>query len=150
MLMKNGDFIVDTKSGVVVFCQLAHGKNYVSISKAHNADDFNIGVGQLIAMKRNEIKIRKVDLEGMREVSAHLGESALYYEGYGIHSKLYTNAKQVVDEKINASLNHIRELKKDLKALYDGTYDRLPEDVKSGKKVYAVVNGSMTLVDNNY
>ena len=68
--MKNGEFSVDTKTGVVVFCQKAHGVSFISTSSEHNLENFNVGVGQLIAMKRNEIKIRKADIEEMETIAA--------------------------------------------------------------------------------
>ena len=66
--MKNQEFKIDTKSSVVVFCQKSHGRVFTSKSKADSIENFNVGIGQLIAMKRNEIKIRKVDIESMQKV----------------------------------------------------------------------------------
>lgn len=144
--MKNGEFSVDTKTGVVVFCQKAHGVSFISTSSEHNLENFNVGVGQLIAMKRNEIKIRKADIDEMRKVVEELSKHSFT----GVGRKLYTNFQQITHEKINASLNHIRELNQDLKSLYNGTYDKIPEEVKSGEKAYAIVNGSVAIVDNPY
>lgn len=119
--MKNQEFKIDTKSGVVVFCQKSHGRVFTSKSKADSIENFNIGIGQLIAMKRNEIKIRKVDIESMqkaveeckRQIKAHSGTTA---------AKLYANFVQIGSDKVNMSYNHIRELKEDLDTLYKGTY----------------------------
>lgn len=172
--MKNQEFKIDAKSGVVVFCQKSHGRVFTSKSKADSIDNFNIGIGQLIAMKRNEIKIRKVDIESMQKaveeckskISVHRGTTA---------AKLYANFVQIGCDKINMSYNHIRELKEDLDALYKGTYivkpydeilvdhkkirkgsdkDKeevfkqpyaVPQEIMDGTHIFEVVNGSATI-----
>lgn len=119
--MKNQEFKIDTKSGVVVFCQKSHGHVFTSKSKADSIENFNIGIGQLIAMKRNEIKIRKVDIESMQKVVAECQAKVKEHNGTSA-SKLYANFVQIGCDKINMSYNHIRELKEDLDTLYKGTY----------------------------
>lgn len=119
--MKNQEFKIDTKSGVVVFCQTSHGRVFTSMSKADSIENFNIGIGQLIAMKRNEIKIRKVDIESMKKVVAECRAKAEEYKGSTAH-KLYANFVQLAVDKVKMSYNHIRELKEDLDTLYNGTY----------------------------
>ena len=51
-------------------------------------DDFNIGIGQLIAMKKNEIEIRKIDIKSMIKVSERLKELSKTYNNETAH-KLY-------------------------------------------------------------
>lgn len=119
--MKNQDFKIDAEAGVVVFCQKAHGRVFTSKSKADRIENFNVGIGQLIAMKRNEIDIRKVDIQSMNDVLEDCQRMGKYYRGT-TGSKLFSNFVQITSDKIKMSYNHIRELKSDLKALYEGTY----------------------------
>lgn len=119
--MKNQEFKIDTKSGVVVFCQKSHGRVFTSKSKADSIENFNIGIGQLIAMKRNEIKIRKVDIESMQKVVAECQAKAKEHKGTTA-SKLYVNFVQMAMDKVKMSYNHIHELKDDLDTLYRGEY----------------------------
>lgn len=72
--MKNQEFKIDVDSRVVVFSQKSHGRLITSKAKADEKDDFNIGIGQLIAMKKNEIEIRKIDIKSMIKVSERLKE----------------------------------------------------------------------------
>lgn len=166
--MKNGEFLINTKEGVVVFAQRSHGKEFASVSQSHSDDKFNIGIGQLVAMKRNEIKIRKADIKAMRMVAKFLGNCMEEAEGTTA-GKCFAQYKGITDEKINASLNHIRELKSDLETLYTGTYlvqpyaeiraARLkgtepgqkrdyvvPQEVVDGTHIYKTVGGSTQLV----
>ena len=119
--MKNQEFKIDVDSRVVVFSQKSHGRLITSKAKADEKDDFNIGIGQLIAMKKNEIEIRKIDIKSMIKVSKRLKELSKIYNNETAH-KLYVYYAQLTDDKIAMSRNHIKELKKDLKHLYEGTY----------------------------
>ena len=125
--MKNQEFKIDVDSRVVVFSQKSHGKIIVSKAKADEKDDFNIGIGQLIAMKKNEIEIRKIDIKSMIKVSEKLKELSKIYRNETAN-KLYTYYAQLTDNKISMSRNHIKELKDDLKHLYEGTYVVKPYD----------------------
>lgn len=134
--MKNQEFKIDTESGVVVFCQKSHGRVFTSKSKVDSIENFNIGIGQLIAMKRNEIKIRKVDIESMQRVVVECRTKANKYKGSTAH-KMYANFVQLAVDKVKMSYNHIRELKEDLDALYTGTYIVKPyaEILEDHKKI---------------
>ena len=134
--MKNQEFKIDTKSGVVVFCQKSHGRVFTSKSKADSIENFNIGIGQLIAMKRNEIKIRKVDIESMQKVVEECRAKADEHKGSTAH-KMYANFVQLAVDKVKMSYNHIRELKEDLDTLYNGTYIVKPyaEILEDHKKI---------------
>lgn len=172
--MKNQEFKIDTKSGVVVFCQKSHGRVFTSKSKADSIENFNIGIGQLIAMKRNEIKIRKVDIESMQKVVSECQTKAKENKGTTA-SKLYANFVQMAMDKVKMSYNHIRELKEDLDRLYNGTYivkpyaeiladhkkvrngtaeDKedvfkhpyaVPQEIVDGTHIFDVVNGSAVI-----
>lgn len=137
--MKNAEFKIDTKHGVVVVCQTTHGKNFTSVSKTNSLDKFNVGIGQLIALKRNQIAIRKNDIYDMEDVLETCKTSAEFSNG--TDKKLWSNFVQIASDKINMSRNHIRELKRDLKTLCEGTYDVKPyseicEENKKIKKTY--------------
>lgn len=119
--MKNQEFKIDVDSRVVVFSQKSHGRLIVTTSKADEKIDFNIGIGQLIAMKRNEIEIRKIDIKSMIKASEKLKELSKIHNNETAH-KLYVYYAQLTDNKIAMSRNHIKELKKDLRHLYEGTY----------------------------
>lgn len=119
--MKNQEFKINVDSRVVVFSQKSHGRLVTSKAKADKKDDFNIGIGQLIAMKKNEIEIRKIDIKSMIKVSERLKELSKTYNNETAH-KLYVYYAQLTDNKIAMSRNHIKELKKDLRHLYEGTY----------------------------
>lgn len=172
--MKNQEFKIDTKAGVVVFCQNSHGKQITSKSKADDVKNFNIGIGQLIAMKRNEIKIRKIDIQSMLEVVSECKAQALLHKGTTAQ-KLYSNFVQLACDKVNMSYNHIRELKEDLDTLYKGTYDvkpyaeimkehtvvrkgsddekkavfkkpyAVPQEIVDGTHIFDIVNGSAVI-----
>ena len=118
--MKNQEFKIDAEAGVVVFSQKAHDKMYTSKSKVDNIADFNVGIGQLIAMKRNEIEIRKDDIESMKDVAAQC--EGMVNKTRGIERKLWSNFLQLAHDKIRMSQNHIHELRTDLEALYNKTY----------------------------
>lgn len=127
--MKNQEFKIDTKAGVVVFCQKAHDKIFTSTAKADDIKNFNVGIGQLITMKRNEIAIRREDIKSMKSVVKVCQEHANKYIG-STAGKLYTNFSQIATDKIKMSYNHIHELEEDLECLYSGTYVTKPyEDV---------------------
>ena len=145
--MKNNEFKIDTEAGVITFAQMAHGNMFVSKAKVGGSDQFNIGVGQLIAMKRNEIAIRRVDIQEMRRITATLNDilSKDDPEDGGIIRRLFADFNRLVHAKINALLNHVRELKKDIKQLERGEYD-LPEGIKLGTHMYAVIDGSVKVV----
>lgn len=171
--MKNQEFRIDTEAGVVVFSQKAHDKMFVSKSKANSPSEFNIGIGQLIAMKRNEIEIRKVDIQSMLDVIKEC-ENKLK-DAHGTAKKLWTNFIQLANDKVKMSQNHIRELKKDLDTLYKGTYTvkpyaeiledhrvlrkgteeekteireksyAVPSEIIDGTHIFEVENGSVTI-----
>lgn len=148
--MKNNEFKIDAEAGVITFAQMAHGNMFVSKAKVGGSDQFNIGVGQLIAMKRNEIAIRRVDIQEMRQITATLNDILSKVpkndpEDGGIIRRLFADFNRQVHVKINASLNHVRELKKDIKQLERGEYD-LPEGIKLGTHMYAVIDGSVKVV----
>lgn len=163
--MKNQEFKIDAEAGIVVFCQKSHGNVFISKTKVSEKDKFNIGIGQLIAMKRNEIEIRKADIESMLEVLEACKSFADYYKGTS-GGKLFGNFAQITAEKISMSRNHIRELKEDLETLYNGTYDvkpyaeilkerkqlslvrkpyTVPKEIADGTHIYEIVNGSAKL-----
>lgn len=145
---KNQEFRIDAEAGVVVFLQKSHGKVFSSITKASSEDKFNIGIGQLITMKRNEIAIRKVDIKSMLLALEDCKASSKHYEGTTAH-KLFMNFTQIVTDKINMSRNHIRELRNDLDALYNGTYEVKPyaEIIEEHKKVRNMIkNGDKNSV----
>ena len=123
--MKNQEFKIDAEAGIVVFCQKSHGRVFISKTKVSEKDNFNIGIGQLITMKRNEIEIRKADIKTMQIVADECKELAILHDG-STGQKLYSNFAQITAEKISMSRNHIRELKEDLETLYNGTYDVKP------------------------
>lgn len=123
--MKNQEFKIDTEAGIVVFCQKSHGKTFISKTKVSEKDKFNVGIGQLIAMKRNEIAIRKSDINSMLAVVDECNDLAFLHNGT-TGQKLYSNFAQIAAEKVSMSRNHIRELKQDLETLYNGTYDVKP------------------------
>lgn len=148
--MKNNEFKIDAEAGVITFAQKAHGNMFVSKAKVGGSDQFNIGVGQLIAMKRNEIAIRRVDIQEMRRITTELNDILSKVpkndpENGGIIRRLFVDFTRQVHVKINASLNHVRELKKDIKQLECGEYD-LPEGIKLGTHMYAVIDGSVKVV----
>lgn len=165
--MKNGEFKIDTKAGVVAFCQASHGKEFISTSKVEDLTKFNIGIGQLIAMKRNELKIRKADLKTMLSVVDDCNHMSHFYTDT-TGSKLWSNFVQLAADKISMSRNHVRELNSDLTHLYNGTYnvkpyaeiledkklkvrdaDRpysVPQEVVDGTHVYKYTHGSIELV----
>lgn len=150
--MNNGDFNVDIKAGVVVFAQRAHGKMHISVSRVKPGEQFNIGVGQLIAMKRNEIEIRQADIKTLttlRTSMLSMNEIERANKNNLLAARMYANFAGILSEKINASRNHVVELRRDLKRLYQGTYD-LPEEIKTQKSIYAVVNGSVAIVKNPF
>lgn len=123
--MKNQEFKIDVDARVVVFSQKSHGKEFISTTKANTDDEFNIGIGQLIVMKKNEIEIRKADIKSMIKVSENCKKLA-QENRYETAHKMYTYYAQLTDDKISRSRNHIIELKRDLKSLYEGTYDIKP------------------------
>ena len=123
--MKNQEFKIDTESGVVVFCQKSHGRVFTSKTKASDKDVFNVGIGQLITMKRNEIAIRKVDIQSMLDVAEKCRQLAKESEG-STAQKLYSYFVQIACDKVNMSRNHIKELKTDLDTLYNGTFEVKP------------------------
>lgn len=125
--MKSQGFKIDAKSGVVVFFQLSHGKMFSSKAKVGDGDKFNVGIGQLIAMKRNEIAIRKKDIEDMQDMIDYL-RIDIHANNDNIGAKLYSQFLQVVHDKIKKSYHHIHELEHDLETLYEGTYDVRPYD----------------------
>ena len=148
--MKNNEFKIDAEAGVITFAQMAHGNMFVSKAKVGGSDQFNIGVGQLIAMKRNEIAIRRVDIQEMRRITTTLNDILSKVpkndpENGGIIRRLFVDFTRQVYVKINASLNHVRELKKDIRQLERGEYD-LPEGIKLGTHMYAVIDGSVKVV----
>lgn len=163
--MKNQEFKIDAEAGIVVFCQKSHGNVFISKTKVSEKDNFNIGIGQLIAMKRNEIDIRKADIKSMLEVLEDCKENIDFYKGTS-GCKLFGNFAQITSEKISMSRNHIRELKEDLETLYNGTYDvkpydeiikerkqlslvrkpyTVPKEIVDGTHIYEIVNGSAKL-----
>ena len=163
--MKNQEFKIDAKAGIVVFCQKSHGNVFISKTKVSEKDNFNIGIGQLIAMKRNEIDIRKADIKSMLEVLEDCKSFADFYKGTS-GGKLFGNFAQITTDKISMSRNHIRELKEDLETLYNGTYDvkpydeilaerkqmrlvkkpyTVPKEIVDGTHIYEIVNGSAKL-----
>lgn len=148
--MKNNEFKIDAEAGVITFAQMAHGNMFVSKAKVGGSDQFNIGVGQLIAMKRNEIAIRRVDIQEMRRITTTLNDILSKVpkndpENGGIIRRLFVDFTRQVYVKINASLNHVRELKKDIRQLERGEYD-LPEGIKLGTHMYVVIDGSVKVV----
>jgi len=163
--MKNQEFKIDAEAGIVVFCQKSHGNVFISKTKVSEKDNFNIGIGQLIAMKRNEIDIRKADIKSMLEVLEDCKSFANFYNGTS-GGKLFGNFAQITTDKISMSRNHIRELKEDLETLYNGTYDvkpydeilaerkqmrlvkkpyTVPKEIVDGTHIYEIVNGSAKL-----
>lgn len=172
--MGNQEFKVDASSGTVVFCQKAHGVEFVAKSKAVGNDKFNVGIGQLIAMKRVEIAIRKEDIKAMNDVLV----TGKYLVDCNVNpaKKLYSNFVQFTCEKINMSRAHIRQLEKDLDALYNKTFEvrpyaeiieirknarkecknnkskgrydgpyMVPKEIVDGTHVFEIVKGSVTL-----
>jgi hypothetical protein len=172
--MGNQEFKVDASSGTVVFCQKAHGVEFVAKSKAVGNDKFNVGIGQLIAMKRVEIAIRKEDIKEMSKVvnecKWELGMSDMPAK------KLWSNFIQFSCEKISMSRAHIRQLEKDLDSLYSKTYEvrpyaeiieirkearkarknnksngsyggayMVPKEIVDGTHMFEIINGSVTL-----
>ena len=123
--MKNQEFKIDTKAGVVVFCQKAHGQVFTSKTKVDDIKNFNIGIGQLITMKKNEIAIRREDIKSMKDVVSECQMNADFYQGTTA-GKLWTNFIQITTDKIKMSYNHIHELEDDLESLYNGTYITKP------------------------
>lgn len=149
--MKNQEFKIDTEAGIVVFCQESHGNVFISKTKVSEKDKFNIGIGQLITMKRNEIKIRKADIQSMLGVLDDCNYFAI--NNYGTTAqKLYSNFAQITAEKIRMSRNHIRELKEDLETLYNGTYDIKPytEILEDHKKIRNGVKEKEDLLKRPY
>ena len=172
--MGNQEFKVDAKSGTVVFCQKSHDKVFVDKSKAVGTDEFNVGIGQLITMKRVEIAIRKEDIKSMKRVV----EDCKYEFDFGDApaKKLYSNFIQFACSKISMSRAHIHQLKKDLDSLYNKTYEvrpyaeiieirkearkarknnkskgsyggayMVPKEIVDGTHMFEIVKGSVTL-----
>lgn len=138
--MKNQEFKIDAEAGIVVFCQKSHGNVFISKTKVSEKDKFNIGIGQLITMKRNEIEIRKADIKSMLTVADECKDLAYIHSG-STARKLYSNFAQIAAEKVSMSRNHIRELKQDLETLYNGTYEVKPyAEILESHKV--IRNGS--------
>ena len=172
--MGNQEFKVDASSGTVVFCQKAHDKVFVAKSKAVGTDEFNVGIGQLITMKRVEIAIRKEDI---KEMSRVVGECKWQLELSDMPAKkLWSNFIQFSCEKISMSRAHIKQLEKDLDSLYNKTYEvrpyaeiieirkearkarknnkskgfyggayMVPKEIVDGTHMFEIVNGSVTL-----
>ena len=135
---------------MVVFCQHSHGEEFVSKSKANNLSEFNIGIGQLIAMKRNEIAIRKADIKSYELVISDCQHSEITTP-----NKLWSTFIQMAYEKINMSRNHIRELNRDLAVLYEGTYGVRPyteilEEARKTRHLYDPNNKEITTKQNNF
>ncbi len=172
--MGNQEFKVDAKSGTVVFCQKSHDKVFVAKSKAVGTDEFNVGIGQLITMKRVEIAIRKEDIKEMQRVA---NECKWHVEMNDMAArKLWSNFAQFSCEKISMSRAHIKQLEKDLDALYNKTYEvrpyaeiieirkearknrknnksngnyggpyMVPKEIVDGTHMFEIVKGSVTL-----
>lgn len=122
--MGNQEFKVDAKSGTVVFCQKSHDKVFIAKSKAVGTDEFNVGIGQLITMKRVEIAIRKEDIKAMQRVANECKWQTELSEMPA--KKLWSNFVQFSCEKISMSRAHIKQLEKDLDSLYNKTYEVRP------------------------
>lgn len=143
--MKNGEFIIDKEKGTVLFFQKYHDMMMFGESKCHENDQFNTIVGQLIAMKRCELKIRKKEIEAVRDIIDDLKLWKTHSCGIG-QERIVENFIQYSYETLRRNLNHVRELKDDIKKLNENTYT-LPENAENIK--YEYVNGSMKLVPLN-
>lgn len=172
--MGNQEFKVDAKYGTVVFCQKSHDNVFVAKSKAVGTDEFNVGIGQLITMKRVEIAIRKKDINEMSHV---VNECKWQLEMSDMPAKkLWSNFIQFSCEKISMSRAHIKQLEKDLDSLYNKTYEvrpyaeileirkearkarknnkskgsysgayMVPKEIVDGTHMFEIINGSVTL-----
>ena len=172
--MGNQEFKVDAKSGTVVFCQKSHDNVFVAKSKAVGTDEFNVGIGQLITMKRVEIAIRKEDIKAMQHVANECKWQTELNEMPA--KKLWSNFIQFSCEKISMSRAHIKQLEKDLDSLYNKTYEvrpyaeileirkearkarknnkskgsyggayMVPKEIVDGTHMFDIINGSVTL-----
>ena len=143
--MRNGDFVIDKEKGTILFFQKYHGKMMFGESKCHKNDKFNVIVGQLIAMKRCELKIRKIEIEAVRNAIEYLKTWKTHYFKVG-QERLLEHYIQFSHETLRNHLNHVRELRKDIEELDKGTYI-LPENAENLK--YEYIKGSMKLVPLN-
>lgn len=139
--MQNGEFNIDQKSKTVVFCQSAHGKRYYGKSNCDNSDTFDVVKGQLIAMKRCELNIRKEEIAATRNVL--LNVKTIHSYAPENENKLWEGFSRKANETLSQHLNHVRELKNDIARLINNEYDYPKGDYR-----YETVLGSMRLVDN--
>ena len=143
--MKNGEFVIDNEKGTILFFQKYHDKMMFGESKCHKNDKFNVIVGQLIAMKRCELKIRKQEIKAVRNAI----EDFKFWREHTCEigqERLIEHYVQYSNEVLKNHLNHVKELKSDIKKLEENTYT-LPKNAENLK--YEYINGSMKLVALN-
>lgn len=139
--MQNGEFNIDRKSKTVVFCQTAHGKRYYGKSTCDNSDTFDLVKGQLIAMKRCELNIRKDEIAATINVLNTV--KSLHSYAPDNENKLWENFIHKASETLSQHRNHVRELRHDIERLIANEYEHPTGNVR-----YQTVHGSMKLVND--
>lgn len=128
--MEPGKFVINEKKKVVVYSLKSRGDTFIGVAKCVEPDTFDIDRGKAIAGRRVDLQIRKRDLEEVRAF-----KESLYWDTRtrsGIRNKLAMQYYEDICRVEKNMLNHIRNLKSDLKALEDGTF--VPREKKNTDK----------------